>query len=48
MAPPRGFPKPPGSGRKKGSKNKLSARSVKQLAEELVQQKLAAEQAQID
>jgi hypothetical protein len=48
MAPPRGFPKPPGSGRKKGSKNKLSARSVKQIAEELVQQKLDAEQAQLD
>jgi hypothetical protein len=48
MAPPRGSPKPPGSGRKKGSKNKLSARSVKQLAEELVQQKRLSAQRQLD
>jgi hypothetical protein len=48
MAPPRGSPKPPGSGRKKGSKNKLSTRNVKQLAEELVQDKLAAQQQQLD
>jgi hypothetical protein len=40
--------KTPGSGRKKGTPNKRKARDVKQLAEELVQKKLALQQGQVD
>jgi hypothetical protein len=40
--------KTPGSGRKRGTPNKQKRPSVKQLAEELVQEKLALQQGQVD
>jgi hypothetical protein len=40
--------KTPGSGRKKGTPNKLKAPTLKVIAEKLVQDKLAAQQAQLD
>jgi hypothetical protein len=40
--------KTPGSGRKKGTPNKLSSRSVKRLAEQLVQQQQLAERQQLE